>query len=39
MSIVFSFENPAVCNVTWKNTVQSVRQHDKMGHAHCMLDT
>jgi hypothetical protein len=36
---VFFFpENRAVCEIMWENTVERVRLHDNMAHAHCMLD-
>ena len=38
-SIFFFFENRAVYEIMWKNTVQPERpQDDNMAHAHCMSD-
>ena len=35
----FFFENRAVSEIMWKNTVDPERTHDDMAHAYCMLDT
>jgi len=33
------FQNRAVCEKMWKKFVERGRPHDKMAHAHSMLDT
>jgi len=33
------FENRAVYEKKWKNSVEPVRPDDNMAHAHCKLDT
>jgi hypothetical protein len=38
-SSIFFFENCAVHEIMWNNTVGPGRSHDNMAHAHCMLDT
>jgi len=38
ISNIFFFENRAVCEIMWKNTVEPGRPHDNMAHAHCLLD-
>jgi hypothetical protein len=36
--IYFFSENRAAYEIMWINTVQPGRPHEKMAHAHCMLD-
>jgi hypothetical protein len=36
-SVTF-FENRAVYEIIWKNTVEHGRPHDNMAHARCMLN-
>jgi hypothetical protein len=35
----FFFENRAICEILWKNTVERQATDDDMAHAHCMLGT